>query len=76
MILCQFFNEKVTRRFWRTSIVTRVLPSRDFEIRGEAVRIAKTNTIPKRPVKKLFAVDNTYHETNQTDKAREQKFRF
>ena len=43
-----------------------VLPSR--EIRGPIVRITKTNTIVKRPVNKLFAVENTYHNTNQTDK--------
>ena len=57
------------------AIVTRVLPSRDSEIRGAIVRIAKTNTILKRPVKKLFPVENTYHDTNQADKAKEQKFR-
>ena len=67
--------EKVPRDFWRIAIVTRVLPSRDSEIRGAIVRIAKTNTILKRPVNKLFAVENTYHDTNQTDKAKEQKFR-
>ena len=63
------FYEKVPRHFWRIAIVTRVLPSRDSEIRGVIVRIAKTNTILKRPVNKLFAVQNTYHDTNQTDKA-------
>ena len=63
------------RHSWRIFIVTGVLPSRDSEIRGAIVRIAKTNTILKRPVNKLFAVENTYHDTNQTDKAREQKFR-
>ena len=63
------FYEKVPRHFWRISIVTRVLPSRDSEIRGAIVRIAKTNTILKRPVNKLFAVENTYHDINQTDKA-------
>ena len=75
LILCWFFYEKVPSDFWRIAIVTRVLPSRDSEIRGAIVRIAKTNTILKRPVNKLFAVENTYHDTNQTDKAREQKFR-
>ena len=63
------FYEKVPRHFWRIVIVTRVLPSRDSEIRGAIVRIAKTNTILKRPVNKLFAVENTYYDTNQTDKA-------
>ena len=62
------FYEKVPRHFWRIAIVTRVLPSRDSEIRGAIVRIAKTNTILKCPVNKLFAVENTYHDTKQTDK--------
>ena len=39
------FYEKVPRHFWRIAIVTRVLPSRDSEIRGAILRIAKTNTI-------------------------------
>ena len=63
------FYEKVPRYLWRISIVTRVLPSRDSEIREDIVRIAKTNTIIKRPVNKLFAIENTHHDTNQTDKA-------
>ena len=63
------FYEKVPRHFWRIAIVTRVLPSRDSEIKGAIVRIAKTNTSLKRLVSKLFAVKNTYHVTNQTDKA-------
>ena len=63
------------RHFWRIAIVTPVLPYRDPEIRAAIVRIPKTNMILKRPVNKLFAVENTYHDTNQTDKARQQKFR-
>ena len=63
------FYEKVPRHFWRIAIVTRVLPSRSSEIRGAIVRIAKTsiqsNSILKRPVKKLFAVENAYHVTNK-----------
>ena len=39
------YDEKVPRHFWRIAIVTGVLPSRDSEIRGAIVRIAKTNTI-------------------------------
>ena len=69
------FYEKVSRHFWRIAIITRVLPSRGSEIARTIVRIAKTNKILKRPVKKLFAIENTYHDTNQTDNAREQKFR-
>ena len=53
--------------------LTGVLPSRDSEIRGPIVRIAKTNTILKRPVNKLFSIENTYQETNQAGTAREQK---
>ena len=65
----------VPRHFWRIAIVTGVLPRRDSEIRGAIVRMARTNTILKRPVSKLFTVKNRYHDTNQTDKAREQKLR-
>ena len=61
--------------FWRIAIVAAVLPSRDSEIRRAIVKIAKTNIILKRPVNKLFTVENTYHDTNQTNKAREQKLR-
>ena len=39
---------KVSRHFWRISIVTGVLPSRGFEIKGEIVRIVKTNAILER----------------------------
>ena len=44
------FYEKVPRHFWKVSIVMRVLPSTDSEIRGVILRIAKTNRILKRPV--------------------------
>ena len=68
-VIVLVFLEKVTRHFWRIVIVKRVLPSKDSEKSGTVVRIAKTNTILKLPVNKLFAVENTYHDTNQTDKA-------
>ena len=42
-----------------------VLTSRDSEIRGAIVWIAKTDAILKRPVNKLLPIDNTYHDTNQ-----------
>ena len=44
------FYEKVLRHFWRIAIVMRVLPSRDSEIRGTIVGIAKTNAILKHPI--------------------------
>ena len=70
------YDEKVPRHFWKIAIVTGVLPSRDSEIKGAIVRIKKTNAILKRPVNKLFPIEYTYHDTNQTDKAREQKLRW
>ena len=40
------------------------------------MRIAKTNTILKRPVNKLFLIKkHTYQDTNQIYKTREQKLR-
>ena len=65
------YDEKVPRHFRRITIVRGILPSGDFEIRGAIVRITKSNTILKRPVNKLFTVENTYHNTDQTNKARE-----
>ena len=56
------FYEKVSRHFSRIARVTRLLPSRDSEIRGAIVRIAKTNAILKRSVNNLFVVENTYLE--------------
>ena len=35
----------------------------------------KANAILKRPVNELFPSEYTYHDTNQTDKAREEKLR-
>ena len=58
------YDGKVSRHFWRIAIVTGVLPSRDSEIRGAIVRMAKTNTILKRPINKLFTVKNTYQDAN------------
>ena len=55
--------------------LTEVLPSRDSEIRGTIARIAKANAILKRPVNKLFPIEKTYQDTNQTDTARQQKLR-
>ena len=54
LVIC----EKVPRHFWRIAIVTCVLPRRDSEIRGEIVRIAKTNTVLKCPVNNLFTAES------------------
>ena len=43
-------------------LLTGVLHSRDSEIRGAIVWIAKTNVILKRPVNKLFPIENSYQE--------------
>ena len=42
--------------------LTEVLRSRDSEIRGAIVRMAKINSILKRPINKLFPIENTYQE--------------
>ena len=51
------YDEKVPRNFWRIAIVTRVLSSRNSEIKGAIVRIKKTNAILKRYVNKLFPIE-------------------
>ena len=66
------YDEKVYRHFWRIAIVTGFYLDKDSEIRGAIADIAKTNTVLKRSINKLFTIENTYHDTNQTDKAREQ----
>ena len=43
--------------------------------KGAIVRIKKDNAILKRLINKLFRIEHTYHDTNQTDKAGEQKLR-
>ena len=48
--------------------------SKNSEIKGAIVRI-KTNAILKRSINKPFPIKYTYHDTNQTDKAKEQKLR-
>ena len=64
------------RQFWKAAILTGVLPSRDSGREETIVRIKKTNAILKRSVNKFFPIEYTYHETNQTDKAMEQKLRW
>ena len=69
------YDEKVPRHFLKIAIPIGVLHSRDSEIKGAIVGIKKTNAILKRLVNKLFLIEYTYHDTNQTDKTREQKLR-
>ena len=69
------YDDEVPIHVLGIAILIGLLPSTDFEIREAIVRIAKTNKILKQPVNILFTVENTYHDTNQTDEAREQKFR-
>ena len=70
------YDEQVPRHFWRIVIVAGVLPSRGSDTKpGVLVRIKKANAILKYPINKLFQIEYTYHDTNQTDKAREQKLR-
>ena len=69
------FDEKVARHFWRIAIVTALLRSRDSEIRGAIVIVAKSNIILKCLINKLFPNENTYQGKNQTVKARGQKLK-
>ena len=69
------YDEKVLRHFWSISIVTGLLPSRDSGRRGAILEIKKSNANLKRLINKVFPTEYTYHATNQTDKAREQKLR-
>ena len=68
MILCYFFNEKVPRHFWRIAIVMRVLPRRESEIRGS---IDQYNP----QISRKKSLRSWKYDTNQRDKAREQKFK-
>ena len=67
------YDEKAPRHFWRIATVIGLLPSRDSDSKGAIVSIKNTNAFLTRPVNKLFRIEHTYRDTNQTDKAREQK---
>ena len=67
------YDKKEPRLFWRIAIVTGLLHSIDSGTKRAILRITKTNTILKRPINKLFSTENTYQETKQTGKAREQR---
>ena len=69
------YDEKVPRRFWRIAIVTGYYQIQILKQKGAIVRIKKANAILKRSVNKLFPTEYTYHDTNQTDKEREQNLR-
>ena len=70
------YGEKVSKHFWRIAIVAGFLPSRDSVIAEAIVKSTKTDTILKRPINKLFTIENTYHDTDQTAyKTREQNLR-
>ena len=62
------YDEKVSRHFWRISVVAEVSPSRSFDTKR---RIKKANAILKCPVNKLFSIEFSFHDTDQTDKANE-----
>ena len=69
------YGEKVPKHFWRIAIVAGLLLNRGSETRGAIVKSTKTSAISKRLINKLFTIENTYHDTNQIDKSREQKLR-
>ena len=55
--------------------LTGALPSKESEIRGAIVLIAKTNKILRYPINKLFPIENTYQDTIQAGTAGEQNLR-
>ena len=61
------YDEKKLRHFWRVAIVTGVLRSRNSETKRSDSE--KQASIPSRNSHK-------YHDTNQTDNARERKLRW
>ena len=69
------YDENMSWHFLRITIVTEVLPSRDSEMRVAVVRTARTNKILKHLINKIFPIENTYEDTNQTYKTRVQKLR-
>ena len=52
-----------------------LLPSKDSEIRGALVRMVKINAILKRPVNKLFPIENAKNQPNGYDKGTKVKAR-
>ena len=64
LMILSWFLKNVLRHFSRITIVTSVLRCRDSEIRQAIAWIAKTNTILKRFVNKLFPIEDTYQDTN------------
>ena len=65
------YDEKVPRHFWRISTVTGVLPSRESETKRSDNENEKGQWNPQMSRKKLFVTEYTYHDTKQTDKARD-----
>ena len=57
----------VPRHFPKIAIVTGILPSRDYYIKIVIARIKKTIAILKSSVNKLFPIECTDHEIDQTD---------
>ena len=75
-MLCYYaYDEKVPRDFWRIAILTGYYLVEIRKQKGVIVRIKKANAIFKCPENKLFRIECTYHDTNQIDKAKEQKLR-
>ena len=67
------YDKKVPRHVQRIAIVTDSNLVKIVKQKEAIVRIKKANAIFKRPVNKLYPTEYIYHDTNQTDKEREQK---
>ena len=67
---------KVAQTLLQELPLTGALPSKESEIRGAIVLIAKTNKILRYPINKLFPIENTYQDTIQAGTAGEQNLRW
>ena len=74
-MLCQFMTKRCPDTFGELPQKQGYYLVEVLKQKGAIVRIKKVNAILKRPVNKPFPTEYTYHDTNQTDKAKEQKLR-
>ena len=74
-MLCQFIMKRSPDTFGELPQQHGYYLLEILKQKGVIVRIKKANAIIKCPVNKLFPTEYTYHDSNQTDKAREQKLR-
>ena len=75
IMLCQFMMKRCSDTFGKLPQYQGYYLVEFLTQEGVTVRIKKANAILKCPVNKLFRIKYTCYDTNQTDKAKEQKLR-